>query len=1141
MSGFLPDLANWALRGGAGSGRNAEEGSSHEEEAPPDNTGPVLTPEEVRAQRLARMDALQQAQRQEQAASVSRSTDGDSLASREAQSSEGNNNNNNNNKLESSTGSATPQPMDTDETSSSPPISKPTDERNLSEAKEQTKKKAKNEPMDPEKKLQRNKEMLLHKILEITLKGSSMAKSNSASMALSMNASSSAVVVDIGDTAITAQTIAEILATRLSLPAIDPALNTVPPSKPLLVYLGLCHRRASEELKTLRQSSKSPDTEIMDILEECQRQVVNYAASTLMEPDLFELGADGALQLAKCLLSSVTEHNTAITFGMNGAASSFYHLVCDELVQQDSSALFTAINSVVDYFSELLRKCESVVDGVEGADGSPMLIVSALASTCQHKKAAEAVSQSASFLLPAAGTPEAAQIVRPPMPANMTGNSFLQMLAGEGNRPYMKRSGPGLEKETLLGLILRVGAPKNNTAFSPSSVLRQSLVSMENTNTTQRSQLRAHQEACKNLVLNLVKSGASARSQVMQWFMDALDVNANASAMRPDPSKVSSSSLLLNMSVVLLKLCDPFVDDGKKQHLIDPGFVSSPEAHSGVFATSGEHAVSRLGEMDDSRMIDSYSPKNSFIPQCFFLCARSLHFGIVPQLSYHESLLRHISHLHWQISNRNGDLQSDPQFALMVSKQRSSEVALFEEEMVKDTLRFGNFVAKVLFDMDDDTLRTMPEDFVSDMCDIIMAIAKLKPKMLRNLEFRYVFKLVVKLLSSKYASMVRNYNLRAMLGDVLYELFMPPETGDRRDVPASVSTDLLAGGQTFLLSDTAAQETLAPSLLLLYGEVEHTGYYDKMSHRAKIASLIKYLWNSPEHRPAFRRITQDRASFIKFANGIINETNTLIATVMQKLPEIREAQEKMKNQQDWGRLTEDEQSQVSSRLDDNEREVKYALPLCNKTLQMFGYLNTDGDIRELFLLEELCPRLVAMLLHVLTKLVGAKGLDLKVDNPEQYDFRPKEMLRDLCAIFSLFASSSVFQVECAKAGCDPNLLRSAVKTTRKLNLLTGESMIAFESLPELVELASRTVLADEAFLADAPDEFLDEILSTFMKDPVVLPSGHFVDRSTITQHLLNDPIDPFNREPMTVEDIRPATELKARMDAWLAGKKGFAP
>jgi ubiquitin conjugation factor E4 B len=227
--------------------------------------------------------------------------------------------------------------------------------------------------------------------------------------------------------------------------------------------------------------------------------------------------------------------------------------------------------------------------------------------------------------------------------------------------------------------------------------------------------------------------------------------------------------------------------------------------------------------------------------------------------------------------------------------------------------------------------------------------------------------------------MVRNYNLRAMLGDVLYELYLPSNgEKDRRDVPTSIACDPMAGGQTFLLSNPSAQTTLAPSLLLLYGEVEHTGYYDKMSHRAKISSLLKYLWESSEHRPAFRAITQNNESFIKFANGIINETNTLIATVMQKLPEIRTAQEKMGNAQEWGRLSEEEQSIVTSRLEDNEREVKHALPLCNKTLQMFGYLNTDKDIRSLFLLGELCPRLVNMLLHVLGKLVGSKGLDLKV-------------------------------------------------------------------------------------------------------------------------------------------------------------------
>jgi ubiquitin conjugation factor E4 B len=348
----------------------------------------------------------------------------------------------------------------------------------------------------------------------------------------------------------------------------------------------------------------------------------------------------------------------------------------------------------------------------------------------------------------------------------------------------------------------------------------------------------------------------------------------------------------------------------------------------------------------------------------------------------------------------------------------------------------------------------------------------------------------------------------------------------------------MAGGQSFLLSDAAAQETLAPSLLLLYGEVEHTGFYEKNNHRWKIASLIKYLWESSQHRVAFRRITSDKESFIKFANGIMNETNHLITTVMQKLPEIREAQEMMKNAQEWGRMTEERQKEIEERLDDSQRQVKSALPLCNRTIQMLGYLNTDADIRGLFLLKELCPRLVQLLLHVMYRLVGSKGLNLKVDHPEQYEFRPKEMLRDLCAVFSLFAPSDVFAEECARSSCDPNLLRQAIKTCRRLNLLVeGEALAAFEALPSRVEAAALKVSQDEQLYADAPDEFLDELMATFMHDPVKLPSGHYVDRSTITQHLLNDSTDPFNRAPLSLEDVEPAIDLKNRMNEWLETKK----
>jgi ubiquitin conjugation factor E4 B len=46
----------------------------------------------------------------------------------------------------------------------------------------------------------------------------------------------------------------------------------------------------------------------------------------------------------------------------------------------------------------------------------------------------------------------------------------------------------------------------------------------------------------------------------------------------------------------------------------------------------------------------------------------------------------------------------------------------------------------------------------------------------------------------------------------------------------------------------------------------------------------------------------------------------------------------------------------------------------------------------------------------------SRGLDLKVDNPEVNNFRPKEMLQDLCVVFSSFAAANTFQVECARSG-----------------------------------------------------------------------------------------------------------------------------
>lgn len=46
-----------------------------------------------------------------------------------------------------------------------------------------------------------------------------------------------------------------------------------------------------------------------------------------------------------------------------------------------------------------------------------------------------------------------------------------------------------------------------------------------------------------------------------------------------------------------------------------------------------------------------------------------------------------------------------------------------------------------------------------------------------------------------------------------------------------------------------------------------------------------------------------------------------------------------------------------------------------------------------------------------------------------------------------------------------------------------------------------------------------------------------VDRQTIARHLLSDQIDPFNRQPLTMEEVVPNTELKARITGWLEEKR----
>jgi ubiquitin conjugation factor E4 B len=52
-------------------------------------------------------------------------------------------------------------------------------------------------------------------------------------------------------------------------------------------------------------------------------------------------------------------------------------------------------------------------------------------------------------------------------------------------------------------------------------------------------------------------------------------------------------------------------------------------------------------------------------------------------------------------------------------------------------------------------------------------------------------------------------------------------------------------------------------------------------------------------------------------------------------------------------------------------------------------------------------------------------------------------------------------------------------------------------------------------------------MDTLMEDPVILPSGKVMDRPVIIRHLLNSSTDPFNRQPLSEDMLKPGKFLCA--------------
>lgn len=117
---------------------------------------------------------------------------------------------------------------------------------------------------------------------------------------------------------------------------------------------------------------------------------------------------------------------------------------------------------------------------------------------------------------------------------------------------------------------------------------------------------------------------------------------------------------------------------------------------------------------------------------------------------------------------------------------------------------------------------------------------------------------------------------------------------------------------------------------------------------------------------------------------------------------------------------------------------------------------------------------------------------------------------------------------------EEELLTGLGRTAKNKNLLHQKILKKLEQLcSKLVNLYAEKKLIAEV-MEDFPDEFACQITTELMADPVMLPkSKAIVDRKNIKQSILvNGEKDPFNRQPLKLEELVELPKLKAKIDNW---------
>ncbi|KAH3671907.1 hypothetical protein OGAPHI_000093 [Ogataea philodendri] len=745
------------------------------------------------------------------------------------------------------------------------------------------------------------------------------------------------------------------------------------------------------------------------------------------------------------------------------------------------------------------------------------------------------------------------------------------------------------ELKTTLGPLLRVSALLPEVAVSnyPDGLTKPQIKTIHES-------LHSEQLVLMNRLFGIcdkiVRSGEACRMAFLKYLADIVNKNHLRRGEHANPKKLASDSFMFCITIILVKLSQPFLSDGIKIDKISTNYLN---CRNRLLDLHEETKInSTIQEYDEYYSEDKLSdlPLN-FISECFYLLLGYLHYGFGGMITSSERLVSYIRQLTQELAKleqmiqKTGGGGSNPITKMLIdtrltpmkkelqkmksmklsidmcSLNRELQLEIFDVitgaikffiRLIEPTHTYPNVSLKIpLHNLDDDVdkfddveyLRTIspvpfkyfPEFFVEGVVNYCHYIAKFNnnPMLQNEKQLTQFLEFAITIL--RCPELVNNPHLKARLTEVLFFGSLPMVNNmDGYMINIFNNNDLV-------------KENLIISLLDFYVMVEKTGassqFYDKFNARCHISMILEQLWKFDYFRADLKRISKNQKFFVRLIARMLNDTTYLLDESLNHLQTIGNCQREIASRQKGNApTTEETDEDLTKKLQDSERMAKSLVQLSNKTIQLFDLFTKE--IPTAFIIIEIVDRLAGMLNYNLVALVGPKCNELRVQNPENYHFNPSDLLLHISSIFINLSDEKEFINAVARdsRSFNPACFKRAIQILNKVGKIDYEFSTKLDLFVGKAEQVKQEDEEEEMELGDIPDEFLDPLMFTLMKDPVKLPHSKVsMDRSVLKAHLMNDPTDPFNRNPLKLEDVEDDVELREKINRFIQERRHSVP